>query len=185
MSLFSAASTAPNFDAAGPPYQITLNTVPAAGPMASFTGLIQNATYFARVAAFNHAGLYTNYRDLASTATLAEVPSSLNFTGVFPTETSLRLDWSANGNADADSVAHTTYTIVVSTHLEFGFGAYVTTHTTMGLFLSTGALSVNTSYYFRAKAANHNGWETDWSYASTSTLANIPAAAPRPTPPPT
>ncbi len=173
-------STAPNFDAAGPPYQISLDTVPGAETMASFTDLIQNATYFTRVAAFNHAGIYTNYRDLSSTATLAEVPSSLNFSGVFPTETALRLDWSANGNADADSVAHTTYTVVVSTQPQFGSGAYVTTHTTTGLFLSTGVLSINTTYYFRAKSRNHNGWETDWSYASTSTLANIPTAAPAP-----
>ncbi|MEK7721861.1 MAG: fibronectin type III domain-containing protein, partial [Elusimicrobiota bacterium] len=66
------ASTASNFNP-GVTDKATALTAPAAGPSYVFTGLTFSTTYYFRVRAVNHSGVYTDYTDLGSTKTLQGV----------------------------------------------------------------------------------------------------------------
>ncbi|HAH06051.1 MAG TPA: hypothetical protein DCM05_05895 [Elusimicrobia bacterium] len=152
--------------------QVVFDTVPAAGPMSSFTGLTGNTTYYLRVRAVNHASVYTDYTVFTETSTLAEAASALNFTAVYPAADALRLDWSGGANR-----LQSTYTVQTSTDQDFGYGAAVTTDSVLDVYLSSPTLSANTTHHFRVRAWNNNGVPSDYAYASTATLANPPLAA--------
>jgi hypothetical protein len=127
----------------------------------SSAGLVADTTYYFRVAAVNGDGVETAYTAARGTATLAAYPPL--FQGFSDIQTdSIRIVWTANGNADG-----TLYRVAVSTAIDplAPAGAAVTYGDTYELSLTTAGLKTNTLYYFRLAAVNKNNIATV--YAST------------------
>lgn len=165
-------------------YRVVMST--AADPLAPFgapvtssftyntflssSGLMANTAYNFRVAAVDHAGVYTAYTPIVSTYTLAAMPMAGPFSGV--SGSGITASWTSGGNP-----AGTLYRLLVSTAPDPAVpgGAAVTQHETYNLSLSTAGLAYNTTYYFRASAVNGLGAAGDYfPAASTSTLAAAP-----------
>ncbi len=144
---------------------------------ADFTGLSQNATYFARVRAVGHNGtpIPFEYVTLPSTPTLAATltPAAPLFSAV--SATALTLYFGDGGNPPG-----TSYVAQVSSSPTF---AWVTAETRGSLAAGTNSASVtglaaNTTYYYQTASANHAGVASSFTpaAASTSTLAVPPTA---------
>jgi len=137
----------------------------------SSAGLMANTPYSFRVAAINHGGVYTSYTQVVATYTLAGLPAAGPFSNV--AEDGMTASWTPGVNP-----AGTLYRLLISTApdpLAPG-GAAVSQHETYNFSFSTGGLTANTTYYF--KAAGINGDGVAGSYfavaAATATLAAVP-----------
>ena len=134
-------------------------------------GLIPNTTYYFRVRAINLAGLPTGFTGVLSTATLAAEPAASSLTGVGATGFSF--NWNGGGNPQG-----TRYIAEVSTD---NFATLSRSSGTLGTGAAFTGLAVNTLYYARVKAQNHNGLDTAFTAAVTTvTTAAPPANAPIP-----
>ncbi|HOW90080.1 MAG TPA: hypothetical protein PL037_07340, partial [Elusimicrobiales bacterium] len=139
----------------------------------SSTGLSADTSYYFRIAGVNKNGVTTAYTAAYGTATLlAYAPDFSGFADVG--ETSMRFDWSGNGNPEG-----TLYRVAVSTApdpLEPG-GAAFTSSDTYNVYLAASGLSPDTTYYFRVAGINRNGVATGYSAAQGSaTLAGAPVS---------
>ena len=136
----------------------------------SSAGLMANTAYSFRVAAINHAGVYTDYTSVVSTYTLAALPAAGPFSNV--AGAGITASWTSGVNP-----AGTLYRLLVSTApdpLSPG-GAGVSQHETYNLSFSTAGLSANTTYYFRAAGINGDGVAgTYFNAVGTATLAAAP-----------
>ncbi|OGR45371.1 MAG: hypothetical protein A2X35_03770 [Elusimicrobia bacterium GWA2_61_42] len=136
----------------------------------SSSGLMANTPYSFRVAAINHAGLYTSYTPVVSTYTLAALPVSGLFTDV--SESGITASWTGGGNPSG-----TLYRLLVSTATDPAapVGAAVSQHETYNLFFSTAGLLPDTTYYFTAAGINGDGVAgTYFNAVATATLAAEP-----------
>jgi|GEM_PF-1956207 len=162
---------AASVNSANPPSPIAASSTTAGGLSASVEGLSPNTTYYLFVRA-NAPGASSSWAAYAATATLANVPVPDTFTNI--STGAVRFNWLPNTNP----APGTLYRVKVSTAsdpLSPGVGQVVTTSSTYNAYLSTPALSANTTYYFRVAAVNKNGVETDYTAAAaTSTWANAP-----------
>lgn len=136
----------------------------------SSSGLMANTPYSFRVAAINHAGLYTSYTSVVSTYTLAALPVAGPFSGV--SEAGITASWTGGGNP-----AGTLYRLLVSTAADPSapLGAMVSQHDTYNLSFSTSGLLSNTTYYFKAAGINGDGVAGNYFTAvATAALAAAP-----------
>lgn len=184
------AAAGVNWTAGGNPitttYTVTMSTTAAfpntsAGNVTSTTAafgltmasLSPNTTYFAAVAALSNGGVSFG-GVLGSTATLANAPlaavaSTFSMVGV----TSVTINWQANSNPNV-----TTYTVVASTASDFNVFATsvsLTSAPAAGPTVTFTGLAFGTSWYFQARAINHNGVPTAFTtLGSTYTqLSNV------------
>lgn len=138
----------------------------------SSAGLAANTTYYFRVAGVNKGGVATGYTAVKATATWARQPAAPFLDGIG--ESAIQLNWDRNDNPSG----LTLYRVAVSTAEDplDPQGAAVTYGETYGLALSSAGLALNTTYYFRAAAVNHNGVESAYAAVqSTSTFAVQPS----------
>ena len=158
---------------------ITFTTVPAMGPSATFTNLTANTSYYFRLRAVNHSGIYSGIVALGSTTTLANPPlaATPSFGDVY--SSSMVLTWQRNGNpADA-----TLYWAAVSTTPGYpnadAASVLLSTSPAGAIPAATvAALTPNTTYFAFAAAVNHGGAATAFTaLGSTSTWAALPASA--------
>ncbi|MFH1725254.1 MAG: fibronectin type III domain-containing protein, partial [Elusimicrobiota bacterium] len=158
---------------------VSADTAPAgASPAATLAGLVPNTTYHLFIQAVNHNGVGGGFASLGSTATLASAPLSAAATFSEVTAGGFGVSWGSGGNP----LAASTYTVQASTAADFNAGATdavsLSTVPAAGPFATFTGLSVNTTYYVRVTAVNHNGVGTAYTeLGSTSTLTNPPAAA--------
>jgi hypothetical protein len=135
----------------------------------TFTGLTPNTTYFARAYAVNQ-DLVGGASLAASTVTHPAAPAATAFAAA--TDSSAQSAWSANGNP-----AGTKYEASISTDAAFGVAVTTTTVLT-ATTAAFPALSPNTTYYSRVRAAGHDGTLSAYdATASTVTDAAAPVAA--------
>lgn len=132
------------------------------------SSLSVNVTYYYRVRAFNHALVPTAYTSQLEKATLANAPNALNSPS--QTNTSLALQWGANGNPDG-----TVYDLERSPNGSSGWSAILSKSTETSA--TDVALAELTTYYFRVRAFNRVLTAT--SYSSTLSTATfwIPPSA--------
>ncbi|MFC1567004.1 fibronectin type III domain-containing protein [bacterium] len=143
------------------PWQTTLSY--------EFTSLLPNTTYYGRVKARNGNDIETAYAKSVSTMTLASIPVMTAFTSV--SSEAVTAVWDANSNP-----AGTEYAAQISTSTGFEVGITTTTSWQTALSYEFTSLSVNTTYYSRAKARNANDIETGYATeVSTMTWAVVPA----------
>ena len=139
------------------------------GLSVSSAGLAADTTYYFRVAAVNGDGVETPYTAAQGTATLVAYPPL--FSGFSDIQTdSIRVLWSANGNADG-----TLYRVAVSTApdpLSPG-GAQVIYGDTYELSLAPVGLLTDTLYYFRMASVNKNGIATDYTAAQSERTLQV------------
>ncbi|MBI4396737.1 MAG: fibronectin type III domain-containing protein, partial [Elusimicrobia bacterium] len=129
---------------------------------AVLSGLAYNTTYFFRVSAVNNNGVETEPYVIDSTATLANTP---NISGFTPQTTSLTVQ--------IDPIDNPLGTVYVVENTTAGHSSGNITETSW----LDGGLSINTSYYFRAQAINHDGVPTEFSASTYAwTLAAVPPA---------
>ncbi|MDO8803940.1 MAG: hypothetical protein Q7R35_05895 [Elusimicrobiota bacterium] len=144
-------------------YVTSLSSAPA--------GLIPNTTYHFRVRAINLDNLPTGFTPVVSTATLAAAPASPSFSGV--NSTGFIFSW--NG---ADNPPLTRYIAEISTD---NFATLARSSSTFNTGAAFTDLAVNTLYYARARAQNHNGLDTAFTAAVTTiTNTSSPLNAPAP-----
>jgi hypothetical protein len=121
------------------------------------TGLQANHRYGYRVRARDGVYNGTGYSTIGYRYTLANLPGAAGFSNI--TETSIRANWTANGNS-----AGTQYycqNITAGTN-----SGWIT-----GTFWNSTGLNPGTAYTFQVKARNGDGVETGWtSLGSQSTL---------------
>ncbi len=145
------------------------SSAPAVSPLGETgawfqTGLTPNTSYQAYAAAYNEGGLAVS--TYAAVYTLAEIPQALSAAGVYVS--SVVASWSPGANP-----AGTGYAAEIST--EASFAAVLDSFTTTAAQDAFEGLVGNTTYYFRVKAYNHAGLETEPSAAvSTVTLPAVP-----------
>ncbi len=137
------------------------------------SGLSVNTTYHFRVGnLFDGTTEWMSEPDHLSTSTLAEAPSLVEpaFTDV--TCSTITVHWDGGDNPE-----WTPYVLEKSTE-EFNGEVMKSTETYSDFFTFTG-LEEKTTYYFRVKAVNNDGVETDYLHiGSTETLsADVPPAA--------
>lgn len=141
-------------------------------PEALVQTLVPNTTYFAHVAALNHAGAVTAYRLVGSSATRANTPAALALPLTFAsvTDQSLSVSWDANGNP----LGITSYTVVASTASDFNVFAdsvVAVMAPTAGPLSPVTGLDPATTYYFQVNAINGDGERTAFvGLGSTVTL---------------
>ena len=148
----------------------TLNTAFSSGtPLAaSFSGLNPNTTWYIRVKTFGFGGQDSLFNTYGSTITLAWPPGSEAYALV--SSTGMSVIWDHNGNPDG-----TVYELTLSTD-DFDTVNYSTI--TGGNFYEAADLRPNTTYYYRAAAANWAGTRSAAVlFSSTPTYSAVPAAA--------
>ncbi|MEI7528714.1 MAG: right-handed parallel beta-helix repeat-containing protein [Elusimicrobiota bacterium] len=170
----------PSANPAGTTYYMQLSSVPGFSPVVfssstlglqlSTSALSPNTTYYARVAAINGDGIYSEYLMAGSTITLAAVPGAAApaFTGV--SSNTLTVNWTPGGNPDG-----TAYHVEISS--DSNFLGKTSSSTITGLNSAFSGLSVNTTYYSRVAALNGNGLYSAYLAGSTITLTVVPGAA--------
>jgi serine protease AprX len=125
-------------------------------------GLTPNTSYAFRARARNGDASLTPYSNYYYRRTLANVPGAAAFSEV--TQTSIRANWTANGNPAG--------TMYYCENITAGTNSGWTTSTSWN---STG-LDPGTSYSFRVRARNNEGFGTAWtSLGSESTLSGTTA----------
>ncbi|HBA59491.1 MAG TPA: hypothetical protein DCZ92_01440 [Elusimicrobia bacterium] len=127
-------------------------------------GLAPNTTYYFRVRAINLANLPTEFNGVLSTATLAVEPADPSLAGVGPS--GFNFSWNGGGNPP-----QTRYIAEISTD---NFATLSRSSSTFNTGAAFTGLAVNTLYYARVKAQNHNGLDT----AYTAAVTTVTAAAP-------
>ncbi|MCD6311013.1 MAG: fibronectin type III domain-containing protein, partial [Elusimicrobia bacterium] len=138
----------------------------------TWTGLSPNVTYHFILKARDKSGTFSQYCSTVSTSTLCNVPSSA--AGAFQSVSvnSIQSNWSANSNSPA-----TKYFAMRATDSGFTQNTADSGWVSDIELWAADSLSTNTTYWFRVKAINNNGIETEWfNIGSTSTLAEVPAA---------
>ncbi|MCG2726134.1 MAG: fibronectin type III domain-containing protein, partial [Elusimicrobia bacterium] len=127
----------------------------------SSSGLSANTTYYFKAAGVNNNNVETSFTVTASTASLANQPTDISFSGI--TASAVQFNWSANGNSDG-----TLYRVLSSA--DSGFATYITSNT-YNLHLSSSGLGANTTYYFKVAGINKNNIISNYTTsAGTSTL---------------
>jgi hypothetical protein len=137
----------------------------------SSAGLHANTTYYFRVAGLNHNNVPTAYTTAQGTSTWADTPVFTSFTDI--SSGSIQLNWSAGGNP----YPGTLYRVLTSTAPDplNPAGAAVTASDTYNVYLSSGGLNANATYYFQIAAFNGNSVLTDYTAVqATSTLTRPP-----------
>ncbi|MDI6641453.1 MAG: fibronectin type III domain-containing protein, partial [Elusimicrobiota bacterium] len=134
------------------------------------TGLGHNTTYYFRI--WTRDEKPSNWSEVSNEAaqsTLCNPPIALGFREVY--SSSMTVSWDPNGNP-----SWTKYLVECSS-VAVGFQPpTASSWTTLSTYQPVN-LSPNTTYYFRVKAQNNNGIDTEWiSLNSTSTLCNLPIA---------
>ncbi len=127
-------------------------------------GLTPNTTYYFRVRAINMAGLPTGFTSILSTATLAAEPADPLLAGV--SSTGFNFSWNGGGNPP-----QTRYIAEISTD---NFATLSRSSSTFNTGAAFTGLAVNTLYYARAKAQNHNGLDTAFTTAVTTVTTTAP-----------
>ncbi|MFC1679939.1 hypothetical protein ACFL2T_06995, partial [Elusimicrobiota bacterium] len=172
------ASSASDFNA-GVSDRVILSTVPAAGPQATFPGLGANTTYYFRLRARNHNGVFTAYTALGSTITRAHMPGTVALTYPAVHLSSMSVSWGPNSNP----LVVTTYTVVLTTGSSYpnplpGNVSLTTTPASSPPTATPTGLEPNTTYFLFVDAVNYSGASSGFSaVGSTSTLARVPASA--------
>jgi YD repeat-containing protein len=128
------------------------------------TGLLPNTSYSFRAKARNGDGVETGHSPTVAQHTLANWPGTASFSEV--TQTSIRANWTANGNP-----AGTQYWCENTTQ-GTSSGWTITTY-----WSSTG-LACGTSYTFRVKARNGQGVETPWVILGAQSTQACPDTTP-------
>ena len=139
------------------------------GLSVSSSGLAADTTYYFRVAAVNGDGVATAYTEARGTATLAAYPPLFSGFSDLMTD-SIRVLWSANGNAEG-----TLYRVAVSTApdpLNPG-GAKTSYSDTYELSFASAGLVTDTLYYFRLAAVNKNGIATAYTAAQSERTLQV------------
>lgn len=139
---------------------------------ASFSNLLYNRRYEARVKAINHLGVHGLYGPVRSTHTLAVVP---DFAGVEPFSSITGSTFTFNWNSA--NPGGTSYGAEISTRSDFA--VLWSSASTLALSKLFGGLAVNTTYYARVKAVNQDGVSTLYIEAPSAvvTLTAPPAAS--------
>ncbi|MBI5623512.1 MAG: hypothetical protein HY924_07030, partial [Elusimicrobia bacterium] len=129
-------------------------------------GLERNTTYYYRAGALNWASA-ANFLPGSSSATLAALPGSPGFSGIFTTSASV--SWTP--------VDSSGYELQASLSGSFGPIAAMSSTTAGGASgLSVAGLSSNTTYYLRAGSINKHGIRNFAAMGSTSSLALPPSS---------
>ncbi len=162
-------------NASGTRYQAEISSISAVGAASStvittalsltFSGLLPDTTYYARVKALGLIGFDSAYLTVGSTMTSLTPPTSVRFSSA--TTTTLQMDWQSTTGPDIEFISEVTS--------GGGFATPVTATTTVTLSSFTG-LSVNTQYFGRVRihnttSGNFSTWST---VVSTYTWANAP-----------
>ncbi|MFH1725741.1 MAG: fibronectin type III domain-containing protein, partial [Elusimicrobiota bacterium] len=135
-----------------------------------------NATHYFRVRAVGRSGIASPYSTVESTVTLPAEPGTADPVFSDVQVSSVTFQWAASSNA-----AQTDYRAEISTD---GFATVNVSSLTKAVSLlfgegegGGGALTPNTTHYFRVRTAGHGGLLTDFTATeSTSTLAEAPAS---------
>jgi len=138
----------------------------------TFTGLLSNTTYYAKVRAIGNNGDISNYTASVSTKTLITISdiSSINFSNVLAD--SIKISFTHPSGAKS-------YEIEASSVSSFGVTEAIITSATVNTYATfgnggVGTLIPNTTYYFRVKA-HFDDEQTGYAeLGSTVTLANKP-----------
>ncbi len=117
--------------------------------------LLVNTTYYGQVKATIN-GSDSPWSVSATTATLADVPSTVASTWTSVTTTALTVNWS-NGN---DPIAVTHYEVRIGTSSDFS--GLETAAITDALNSTFSSLQPDTTYYGRLRAINHSGIPTSY-----------------------
>ncbi|MFA6004025.1 MAG: LamG-like jellyroll fold domain-containing protein, partial [Elusimicrobiota bacterium] len=142
------------------------------------SGLDANTTYYFRTGSLNPSGS-SNFISLASTSTLADIPSALSPALLYVHASSISARWAALPAAPA-SAASEGYRLEASS-TNFGaqsLGGIVYSSSTADVLVSTLSLTgldANTTYYLRVAALNWNGSASYRVLAATSSLTRAPA----------
>lgn len=144
-------------------FGINVSTSYVAALSSATAGLAANTTYYFRVRAINLDDLPTGFTSIVSTATLAVEPSAPSFGGV--NSTGFIFNWSGAANPPM-----TRYIAEISTD---NFATLSRSSSTLNNGAAFSDLMVNTLYYARVKARNHNGLDT----AFTAAVATVTATA--------
>ncbi|MCX7956948.1 MAG: fibronectin type III domain-containing protein [Endomicrobia bacterium] len=120
---------------------------------ATFYNLSANTTYYLRVKATNGDSVYTSYTPAITKVTLCETPSSLSFPACGTT--SITVNWSGGNNPSGTKyIAHASTT-------NFS-GGEVLSSTVTATSTTFSTLSVNTTYWIRVYAVNHENVSTGY-----------------------
>lgn len=136
------ASTAANFTGS-----LFISSQAGAASALTIGSLAANTTYFLRVGAVWSGSTF--YADVspASTATLAALPTALNFSAIGAG--GFTVNWTNNNPAGTLNVVR------IST--DIGFSVQTASATTAGATQAFSGLSADTTYFVRLHAVNHNG----------------------------
>jgi hypothetical protein len=145
-------------------YRVALSSSPA--------GLTPNTTYYFQVRARNADGVFTGFTASAGTSTLAEVPSSPGFAGVYIT--SVAFSWSAGDNPSG--------TLYRAEYSANNFATVAGSSLTPVLCSTFTGLSVGNVYTFRVAAINRNSVPSAYS-AEKSTVTGVTSDTSSPVPP--
>ncbi|MDD5209171.1 MAG: hypothetical protein PHV36_07275 [Elusimicrobiales bacterium] len=137
-------------------YITSLSSAPA--------GLAPNTTYYFRVRAINIAGLPTEFTSITYTATLAAEPADPSLAGV--SSTGFNFSWNGGSNPP-----QTRYIAEISTD---NFASLARSSSTLNAGAGFTGLAMNTLYYARVKAQNHNGLDTAFTAAVTTITNTAP-----------
>lgn len=133
---------------------------------ADFTGLAPNTTYYFRVRPVNWNNVPAAWTTLGSTHTYTNPPASLAFTSI--AVNSVGLQWAANGNPDG-----TQYVLEYASGTPAVFPAVMSSS---GMAFNHAGLQPDTTYYYRVKAVNFDGYASAYISSTTYTLASAPSS---------
>lgn len=145
---------------------VSLSTFPAGASLAAtLQALDPNTTYYAFVAARNHAGLETGYAGLGSTSTLADPPLALPVTFLSIQPATVTVAWAALPAAPPEASSRTCagYLLEISS-TDFGAlspGGVINSSFTPAVSLSTLTVAfpdpAESTNYYRVASLNWNG----------------------------
>lgn len=130
---------------------ISSQTVNGPTKNAKFTGLISNATYYARVRALGHNSNISDFTTDISTVTQPKAPGSLGYSNV--ELSSMTFSWINNGNQTG-----TRYNYILRTGGFSGTVVHNDTGAVTSVLYNTGITS-NTTYYFTVDTVPEGGWQ--------------------------
>jgi len=153
------ASTAADFTGAD------VSSTAAAAFEAPLTGLALNTTYYWRVFARGHAGLFSEPLVYGATVTRANEPAAPAYLTIHPSSVAVQWSLPAGGASGfrLDAALDAGFTSGVTSSITYAGGA---------ASLTVEGLEADTTYYFRAGSLNHAAVPTYAALAATSTLAN-------------
>ncbi|MGQ0644390.1 MAG: kelch repeat-containing protein [Elusimicrobiota bacterium] len=172
-----ADSASYSYDVADWTAQISTNTSPGTSEAYTMTGLTPNSTNYLRLWTGDEVVNWSGISNSTAILTLAAQPGTPAnpFTGVF--DSSVTVNWLANGNP-----SNTQFFVQASTASDFTGSLFYPAGGAVwftGTSTSVVSLSAGTTYYFEVKARNLNNVETAFTVlGSTATTQSAP-------PPPT